>query len=311
MDPSKKAVLLVNNKSRRGKEWYSQCDKYLRDFGFELEESREFRRVDQLIRHTKNAIGRKVPTIIAGGGDGTFSAIAKLFENSESTLGVLPLGTGNAFARDLGIATDPETACRVVAEGKRVKVDLGVGAGDVFLNVATMGLTTLVADSLTNDAKRRLGMFVYAAALFNGIRKAKPFLLTLETENDTDEFETLQLVIGNGRYHAGPFPLSPGASIVEGKLSLYALQTTNKAAFLKLGLYLPSGRQCHLPEVHYQDTSGGIATTTPSVRVTIDGEISANTPFKFGIRPGCLPVMVPQSFVESEIEGTREAVNAI
>jgi YegS/Rv2252/BmrU family lipid kinase len=295
MISDRRAVLIVNAKSRRGREWIGECHRHLVELGLNIE-AHPFKTIEQLVTQTASAIQAKVPLIIAGGGDGTFSAIARLFVGSESVLGVLPLGTGNQFARDLDIPTDPRAACEIVAQGKVATVDLGIAADDYFLNVATIGVTTEIARSLTVEAKRKLGRFVYAAALLRGLQKTKPFRVDLETDNGNISFDTLQLVIGNGRYHAGPFVLAPNASITEGKLSVYALKTTSKAAFLKLGLYLTTGHHVDLPEVHYEEATKGTVHTQPIQRVTIDGEVCAKTPLHFGVAPDILRVMAPESF---------------
>jgi diacylglycerol kinase (ATP) len=293
---ARRSVLIVNTKSRRGRAWFTAAQTRLRDLGAELDYAKSFRTFQELVAETKDAIRREVPLIIAGGGDGTFSAVARLFVGSNSTMGVLPLGTGNAFARDLGIPTDLDEACRIALNGNPAQVDLGFAANDYFLNVATVGVSTHIARSLTPENKRKLGALVYVSSLFGAIRRTRPFLMRLKTENGEREFETLQAVIGNGRFHAGPFPLSPDASLTEGRLTLYALQTTNKAAFLKLGILLPLGRHVDLPEIHYEDTVGGTLETVPSLPVTIDGEVCARTPLEFGIRPLALRVMTPESF---------------
>ena len=187
-------------------------------------------------------------------------------------------------------------ASRTIAAGKIATVDLGRLADDYFLNVATVGLTTNIAQSLTKEEKRRFGRFVYAFALMRGLRQVGSFDVRIETENGVDEFRTLQVVIGNGRFHAGPFPLSPEASITEGKLSLYALATESRAAFIKLALALRTGRHGELPEVHAQETTGGTLTTTPVLPVTVDGEVCASTPTRFSVVPDTLRVMVPLRF---------------
>jgi diacylglycerol kinase (ATP) len=292
----RRAVLIVNTKSRRGRDWMGECHRTLVELGLDVE-AHPFKTIKQLTSETAAAIAQKAPLVIAGGGDGTFSAIARLFVGSESVLGVLPLGTGNQFARDLAIPTDPRAACEIIVNGKVATVDLGIAAGDYFLNVATVGVTTQIAKSLTVESKRRLGRFVYIMALMNGIQKTKPFTVQLETDNGSVELETLQLVIGNGRYHAGPFAISPDASITDGKLSIYAMKTASRAAFLKLGLYLTMGRHVDLPEVHYEEATEGTVHTVPPMRVTIDGEVCARTPFKFGIAPDILRVMAPHEFV--------------
>lgn len=291
-----RAALLVNTKSRRGQEWFEDAQAKLKEMGVELEFARAFKKVEELQAEARKAVDRKVSTVIIGGGDGTFSAVARYFANSTSLLGVLPLGTGNAFARDLGIPADIEKACRTIAEGKVAHVDMGHAGDDFFLNVTTIGLTTKIAENLTVPLKRKWGRFVYAIALSRALVRVKPFRARIETENGVDEFETLQIVLGVGRYHAGPFPLSPTASITSGKLTMYSLATANKAAFLKLAWRLPSGHQGDLPEVRTQETTGGTITTTPSLPVTRDGEICLKTPLKFSVAPRALRVIAPMEF---------------
>lgn len=294
----KQAVLIVNTKSRRGKEWYRSAKACLLRHGVNLVESYELRHPARLPEVTKKAVESGVPLVIVGGGDGTLSAVARYFVKSKTVMGVLPLGTGNQFARDLGIAADVESACETIAKGKVAEVDLGVAGDDYFLNVATVGLTTLIAEELTNEAKRSLGRLVYLVALSRALRRVRPFKATLTTPEGTHTFETLQIVIGNGRYHAGPFPLAPDATITDGKLTVYALAGTSRWELFRLALNLPGGHQVTLPDVPVYSVSGGSLKTEPIQRVTVDGEIVFKTPIAFGIAPAALRVMVPQSFQE-------------
>ncbi len=294
--PPKRAVLLVNIGSRRGAEWFEESQVKLRESGVELVEATSFKDVRALISRTKAAVKEEVPLVIVGGGDGTLSAVAPFFVNCKSVLGVLPLGTGNAFARDLGIPAELEAASQVIATGNVCGVDLGKIGDRHFINVATVGLTTLIAKNLTDPMKKKLGRFVYAVATTRALAMEKPFVARIETEHGTKEFATMQVVIGNGRFHAGPFPLSPDAMITSGKLVLYALASTKKSDFLKLALLLPTGYQGILPEVYSIKTDGGKLTTFPSHGVTVDGEICMRTPAEFSIAPLAVRVMTPLDF---------------
>ncbi len=294
--PPKRAVLIVNTKSRRGQEWFDQAQKELKAHGIEVEKAMRFQTIGELIAEGREAIERGVPLVIAGGGDGTFNALADLFVGKEAILGLLPLGTGNAFARDLGIDADVAKACDVIANGKVVSVDLGYANGTHFVNVATVGLTTRIAQNLTVDLKRKLGRFVYAVAIYRAMRKSKPFKATLETENGTREFECLQFVAGNGRFHAGPFPIAPDATITEARLNIYAVRGTSKLVLLKYALGLLGGRQTYLDEVYSEKCVGGKLTTHPRMAVTVDGEICARTPFEFHTVPKGMRVVTPQGF---------------
>ncbi len=289
------AVLLVNTRSLKGAEWLQEAQQRLGESGLNVVESRGYSKVPELLERIKleRDSGR---LIIVGGGDGTMSAAANILANSNSIMGVLPLGTGNAFARDLGIATDVEKAVAVLTQGQISEVDLGVYDGGYFLNVATIGLTVEVAKALTVPLKRRFGRFVYGIALGKALKKTKPFLARIETENEVTEVNAIQLVIGNGRYHAGPLPLSFTAAITSGSLRLYAVEAASKASLLKYAMLLPTGLQGVLKTVHSEDTKGGIVTTTPAQSVVVDGEISAKTPLKFSVAPLALKVMTPLSF---------------
>lgn len=296
MSVSKQAVLIVNTRSRRGQEWFQQAKTTLKRCDIQLQDAWACRRPEEVMRRAQEAAKRCVPLVIVGGGDGTLSSVVKYLVGSKSTLGVLPLGTGNQFARDLGINADVETACRVFSEGRVGEVDLGTVGDDYFLNVATVGLTTRIAEELTVEAKRRFGRFVYALALARALRKVRPFKATLKMPDGEQTFETLQIVIGNGRFHAGPFPLAPDATITDGKLEGYVLATKSRWALLSYALHLPGGHQVDLADVASFSTTEIALESHPRERVTVDGEISFRTPIRLGIAPKALRVMVPQEF---------------
>ena len=234
-----------------------------------------------------------MPLVVAGGGDGTFNALSDLFVGQETVLGLLPLGTGNSLARDLGINADVAQACETIAKGKVQEIDLGYVNGTHFVNVATVGLTTRIAQNLTNDMKKRLGRFVYAVAIWRAMRRSRPFRAVIETEHGKREFDCLQFVIGNGRFHAGPFPLAPDASITSGQLNIYAVEGRNKWALVKYALSLPGGHFTALAEVFSEKCDGGKLSTEPPKQVTVDGEVCARTPLEFRSVPKGMKVMVP------------------
>lgn len=294
--PPRRAVLLVNTKSRRGQEWFELVQTELVKHGLEVEKAQSFKRFDDMMAAAQAAINRGVPLLIAGGGDGTFNGLSDLVAGKETVIGVLPLGTGNSLARDLGIVADVAKACEVIAHGKVVSIDLGWVNGTHFVNVATIGLTTKIAQNLTNDMKKRLGRFVYAVAIFRAMRSSRPFWATLVTEQGTHRFETLQFVIGNGRFHAGPFPISPDAHITSGSLNVYAVTGKSNWALVKYALKLPGGHHIALKEVYSERCDGGHLNTEPDKKVTVDGEVCAQTPIEFRSIPKAMRIIVPQEF---------------
>jgi YegS/Rv2252/BmrU family lipid kinase len=224
------------------------------------------------------------------------SGCAGEFKGSDSVMGVLPLGTGNAFARDLGIPSDVEGACRVLLEGIPRQIDLGIACDRHFVNVATVGLTTLIAEELRDEQKRRFGRFVYALAAIRALARLRPFHAVLRTPDGVEEFETMQIVFGSGRFHAGPFPVTPDAEITDRFLHGYALKTTSKGALLKMAIRLWGARHVQLPEVESFRLKRATLETTPRERVVIDGEIVGHTPTELSIDPAAIRVMAAKDF---------------
>lgn len=296
MSSSNSAIVIVNTKSRRGNENWSDVPKFLEKNGIAVMRTVRVSRPSELFPEVEKAAKEHAGVIAIGGGDGTMSSVAKYFMDSQSILGVVPLGTGNQFARDLSIPSDLEQACQIIANGKVASVDVGVAGEQLFLNVATVGLTTRIAEELTVDAKRAFGRFVYAFALVKALRKVRPFIATLLIDGKQHRYETLQVVIGNGRFHAGPFPIAPDASICDGKLTIYCLDCKSKWALVKYALSLPGGHHVDLKDVPAFSAANIRLETSPIENVTVDGEVSAATPIDLAVRSAALKVMVPQEF---------------
>jgi diacylglycerol kinase (ATP) len=294
----REAVLVVNAKSRRGREWFVTAREALKDGGIHLREAWAFRDPKALRPKVLEARDQGTELIIVGGGDGTLSSIALDLAETSTTLGVLPFGTGNAFARDLAIPVDPLEAVRTIIAGETAQVDVGTVEDSGFVNVVTVGLSTRIAEQLTGEAKRRFGRMVYLIAVCRALARIRPFEVTIVAGDKEETFETLQVVIGCGRFHAGPFPLMPEASLTDGKLSLYALETTSRISLLRYACNMPGGRHCELHEVTSHSITGGSISARPPQRATVDGEIRQMTPFRFGIRPQSLRVIVAAGFAD-------------
>ncbi len=266
--------------------------------GHDLRRAELFKKPGPMEKAVKDEIANGTPLIIVGGGDGTFGALDHFFARQESVLGVLPLGTGNAFARDLGIKTSLEHACEVIAKGKISKVDLGLLGEEHFLNVATIGLTTQIARNLDKRLKKVFGPLAYLISMYRALQRVEPFDVRLELPDEVAEFRSLQVVLGNGRFHAGPFLIAPDARLTSGKLLAYALESDRKSALLRLAIAVQFGRHVDMKDVRVWRAGLGRISTNPTRTVTVDGEMILETPLNFGVDPKSLRVMTPLDFVE-------------
>ena len=286
-------IFLVNGKSRSGAKSGDETREALQAAGFTIKDYHLTSKVDQFDSLLRSALQRKEPLIAVGGGDGTLRHAAELVAGTDSVLAVVPLGTGNAWAKDLGIPVGPtETAQALIGAGVEV-IDLGVMNGRGFVNVATVGLTSLIVKNLPKGSKGMFGRLVYLPAVVRSLKELRPFELHVETEGDSYSGMALQFVAAAGRTHAGPFKVTRRSSNHDGKLSLYALDSTDNKGLLKFGLALVAGVHTLLNEVWSCEAYTAKVLTHPSKRVIVDGEPSGQTPLELSVRPGALRVLVP------------------
>lgn len=286
----------MNASSRRGRTLAAHAANELAAHGVALSETHLVRDARRLEAIVVTAAKRGARLVVVGGGDGTLGAVAGALVDTDAALGVIPLGTGNQFARDLGISSNVTSAAAVIAGGREERVDVGAIGGRCFLNTATVGLTTRIADELSVERKRALGRFSYMIAVARALPRTRPFRACLRTAEGEQCFEALQVVIGNGRFHAGPFPLAPDASITDGRLVVYVLACRSRWQLLRYALSLPGGHHVGLPYVHAVTTDAGRLETEPRERIAVDGEVILRTPITFGVRPRALRVRVPAGF---------------
>lgn len=293
MPPEGPIALIVNAHARRGEVWFEDAKSKLAEAGVELSRVVLLGKNQSLETEVKSALAEGCRAILVGGGDGTLSAAAKLVARSDAVLGVLPLGTGNAFARDLGIKTDIDIAVKVIAGGFVGQVDLGRAGDKVFLNVASLGLSTLIASKLSKAPKALLGPLAYVVPLLQAVRIIRPFRARLTFEDGIDEIRVYQIVVGNGRFHAGPFPLDEHARIDSGEFLIYAVGAEDRRVLFRYLLAVLWGRQTELPEVQVWRRTKVQIETWPTRKVVLDGEIALQTPCRFEVVPKGLSVFMP------------------
>ncbi len=147
-------------------------------------------------------VERGDPLLIVGGGDGTISAAASALVGSNTALGILPLGTLNHFARDLGVPADLEDAAKLIATGTQRQVDVAEMNGQVFINNSAIGLYPLMV--IDRDLqRRRLGRSKKLAMLVASVRTLARFnhqRLTLTVNDEKERVDTPLLFVGNNEY---------------------------------------------------------------------------------------------------------------
>jgi YegS/Rv2252/BmrU family lipid kinase len=235
-------------------------------------------------------------TIVAGGGDGTISSIASVIAGTDKVFGVLPLGTLNHFARDLGIPTDLAEATRVIAARNVISVDVGEVNGRVFINNSSLGLYPIIVRE--REKKERLGSrkwpaFIWAA--FTALRRY-PFLdVRLSMEGQQFHRRTPFVFIGNNEYAMEAFNVGLRHRLDRGHLSVYIANRTGRWGLLRLALRALFGRLTNDKDFIAIETAElKIETRRKRLHVALDGEVDVMTGLlNYRVRPRALRVIVP------------------
>ena len=288
---SHRALLLVNRHARQGKTLLPQAIEQLQELGFELiEESTEHpEQLPDVIRRYQD----QVDLVIIGGGDGTLNAAIDGLVDTKLPLGILPLGTANDLARTLEIPTSLPEASKTIAQGKLRHIDLGWVNGKHFFNVASLGLSVQITQRLSKQAKRRWGVFAYAATAMQVIWQSRPFRAEIQLLGESIPVKTVQIAVGNGRHYGGGMTVVHDATIDDQRLDLYSLETKHWWQIVAVLPAMWRGRYTTWSGVRVLHSQEIKVVTHRPRPVNTDGEITTHTPAHFRVIPKALTVIVP------------------
>jgi YegS/Rv2252/BmrU family lipid kinase len=257
---------------------------------------------DHTARILKREIEAGARVVIVGGGDGTLSECADHLVNTQVAMAVLPMGTGNTWARSLGLPLDLEGAAKSIAEGHIEATDVGKVNGQVFLNSVAIGLSTEIAGALSGDVKKKLGLLAWPVVGVRVLWKHKPLQVTVTSPEKSFRVRTHQLLVVNGRYVAGPIIAAPGASIQDSTLDVFTLGGASMKSLAKTTWAWLRGKHVKDPGSHFFSTQKlRIESLRKPIKANVDGEINEKTPLEIEILPGALRVVVPKGFVADEV----------
>lgn len=249
----------------------------------------------ELSARIAEAIARRPDVIVAGGGDGTVSSVAAALAGGTIALGVLPLGTLNHFAKDLGMPLELEAAVERVARGPIERVDIGEVNGRVFINNSSLGLYPRIVDDRERQ-RRRLGRGKWPALLWASLATLRrfPFLsVRLSVNGSERRLRTPLVFIGNNEYLMEGFAIGERERLDSGCLSVYVVQRASRLSLLLLALRALVGRLKQARD--FEAVRAGeieIESRHRRLRVATDGEITLmEPPLRYRIRPQALLVV--------------------
>jgi diacylglycerol kinase (ATP) len=278
----------------------------------------------ELARH---AVNRGAKVVIAAGGDGTVNEVANGLVNTAAALGVLPVGTTNAWALQMGIpALNPIipgiqavkliaaleeriarplpasyyrkvllNAARVLVEGHTVAVDMGELSGRHFLMWAGIGFDAAIAQSIPLKEKRALGSWAYVFPTIESIHKYSGTDVCLNLDGKVAKVSTPLIVVSNIQLYGGMIAIGDKACVNDAKLDVCIFKGGGFFTFVQQAVKVLSHRHLRDPQVEYYQCREIVIESAHSLPVHIDGEPFTMTPVAIHTVPSSLKVIVPKT----------------
>ena len=231
--------------------------------------------------------------VVAAGGDGTVNEVVNGLAH-DATLGILPLGTANVLARELGLPLKAEEACKHILFGKVGRIDAGVatdheGTERRFTCMAGMGLDARVVEEVTPRLKRILRVLAFPLMAFKVYSEGD--LPTLHIEHGDDTYLTQFAIVANGQYYGGDFRTAEDAALTTGKLEVVLVERVSWLLRPDVLASILAKRPLDRSMRYF--TAKELRATSPGARVPVqlDGEVWGRLPMSFRIEPGALKVI--------------------
>jgi YegS/Rv2252/BmrU family lipid kinase len=239
------------------------------------------------------AAERGVRMVVAAGGDGTINEVVNGLAGSETALGVLPVGTMNVFAAELGVPSRLREAWKVICAGRLRTIDLARANRHYFVQLAGVGLDAQVVKETSWTSKRNFGPLSYLFSTAQ-IASRKPPRLFVETEER--KCEGSFVLIGNGRFYGGPIAFFKKARVDDGLLDVLIFKRMSNLDLARYFANIVIGRHTGLSDVEYFQARKAQITSEDSVPVEVDGELACELPVTFRISSKKLRVVVPRNW---------------
>ena len=245
----------------------------------------------------KDAIRENYDIIVAGGGDGTINAVASaIVGNSAIKFGIIPMGTLNHFARDLGIPNDLEKAVEVIVAGHVKSVDAGEVNGQIFVNNSSLGLYPAIVR--LREGLQKSGHSKWPAAIWASLRIFTRFhRLRLELHSAMGpalKRNTSMLFVGNNAYDMSLTTLGTRSSLDGGQIWVMMPTASTRWGLLSSFFAILSGREKTTDVFTFDATDLIVVSNRRLLKVAIDGEVlQLQPPLKYRNRPKSLQVIVP------------------
>jgi diacylglycerol kinase (ATP) len=236
--------------------------------------------------------------IVSAGGDGTLNEVVNGIAQGgcNAALAVVPLGTGNDFARTLGVPNSVDAVIEQILEGKTRAIDLVRVTSDrvrYFVNVSSGGFSGVVDEKLTPEMKRTWGPLAYLRGAAAAFPELRGYTTTIALDDaESFELDLYNVVVANGRYVAGGIPVAPEADIADALLDIVLIPERGPAELAILAAQILVGKHLGSDAIIFYRAKKIAIKSRPGMWFNVDGELIGNEPATFELLPGALRCVV-------------------
>jgi YegS/Rv2252/BmrU family lipid kinase len=252
---------------------------------------------ERLAEVVREVIGRGYDLVVAAGGDGTVSAVANGLVGAPVPLGIIPLGTANVLARELGIPVELDPACELLARSQAItRIDAMLVGDTCYFTQVGVGIDALMIRDTRREHKRRFGRVAYLWTAMTRLLGFQPRRFTLTTDGHEKRTRASQIVVANcGILGQPPFRWGPDIRPDDGRLDVCIVRARNLTDYLRISWYVLTGQHRRSPNVRYLAARRqvNIASAHP-LPVQGDGEIIGETPVNIEVVPRAVAVIIPE-----------------
>lgn len=231
--------------------------------------------------------------VVAAGGDSTVRGVAAGLAGTAMPLGIIPAGTGNVLAEEIGLARDPDATARCLLHGRAVEITGGSASGETFYEMAGAGFDARVLARLDIALKQRIGKLAYAGPILTELLRSQP---RFEVEIDGHPMSCTWAIVSNVSRYAGGFMLVPGRSIQADGFHAVVVDARSRASMLGVLLALAAGRIDAHPGVTIVPCRRVRVRGAGAMAAQLDGEPISASILDVSPSPRPLRLIVPDSF---------------
>lgn len=235
--------------------------------------------------------------LVAVGGDGTVGEVAGIARETSKVMGIVPVGSTNIVARELGIPTNAQMAVREIFRSRgRITLDAGVCGDRTFLHMAGSGIDSLLFDLADSDLKRKVGWMAYLPAAMKAMTRPMATYTIRAAEREVERIKSPLVLVANGGSIITPqFRLDRRIQFDDGMLDVAIVTATRPDEIARVLARLTTRQLFDSPLVEWFTTTELTLEADPPMAVQLDGDVALHTPTRISIVPQAVTIIVPES----------------